>query len=169
MTLAPVSRALNAAVLHMAARCLPMGYDVGADAPQDEAAMRSHYLLTGRVKVWNGASGDSIYADNEVNWAFRAWHDWAHLVGFHPFSLAGERAACAMQLSGLRVVYGDGVTTRAWGALLHADCIGQAEYHLQWKAFPSPQRPFVLAYALATTDRERARVLGVRWHNTLAA
>ena len=145
----PVSHALNAAVLHMAARALPLGFDVSPDAPSTYEALCNTHRFTGRVVVWDGESDNTIYEDREVNYAFRAWHDACHIVGAYPFTLEGERGACGMQLSQLFAVYGDSATTRLWAKWLHADCVGQAEYFDRWGAFPSPQRRFTLAYSAA--------------------
>lgn len=162
--LTPHSTALNAAVLHMASRTCPTGYDVGADAPDSFPKLLAHFWKTGRIKVWDGASDDTLYADREVNYAFRAWHDWAHVVEWATFDVSGEQRACARQLSDLRAVYGDSPMVREWCALLDADCVGQILYHERTGHFPSPQRPFVLAYAACTNDNQRRIVLEMRWH-----
>jgi len=70
----------------------------------------------GRMLVYSGASERTIYGDPEVNYAFRAWHDWCHWRGRYDFSYEGERAACAMQGDHLIARYGDSSQTRRWRA-----------------------------------------------------
>ena len=41
---------------------------------------------------------NTIFGAPEVNYAFRAWHDWCHWMGGFDFSLYGECATCNMQI-----------------------------------------------------------------------
>src|SRR5208282_1357378 len=97
----------NAAVLTMCSRLLPGGYDVSLAAPETYEELIAHLDAGGRMVVYSGGSERTIYGDPEVNFAFRAWHDWCHWRGRHDFSQEGERVACAMQSEHLVTLYGE--------------------------------------------------------------
>ena len=85
-----LSRKLNAAVLAMVNNLLPMGYDVSDNAPDTYEKLVNHVNKTGRILVWSGASETTIYGDREVNYAFRAWHDYVHFTHQLGFSVLDE-------------------------------------------------------------------------------
>ncbi len=141
----PLSIAFNVAVLHITARALPCGFDVSPNAPQDYDSLVSHYDKTGRVLVWNGASGATIFSDPEVNFAFRAWHDSKHITARLPFTRAGELAALELQKADVRAIY-TGATADSFCAFLDAEIRGQFDYCEKHGAFPVRQAAFALAY-----------------------
>ena len=100
--------------------------------------------------VWSGASEHTIFGEPEINWAFRAWHDWCHYYGAHAFTPEGERAVFRMQCSHLLLFYGDSLRTRHWIKLLRAEVIGQQDYFYKHGHFPYDQRAFVEAYLNGT-------------------
>jgi hypothetical protein len=136
----------NAAILTICSRVLPGGFDVSDEAPETYEELIAHLDAGGRMLVYSGGSERTIYGDPEVNFAFRAWHDWCHWRGRYDFSHEGERAACAMQGDHLIARYGDSPQTRRWQCILHAEIIGQREYFDRHGAFPEDQRAFVAAY-----------------------
>jgi len=136
----------NAAVLTMCSRLLPGGYDVSLAAPETYEELIAHLDAGGRMVVYSGGSERTIYGDPEVNFAFRAWHDWCHWRGRHDFSHEGERAACAMQSEHLVTLYGESPQTLRWRYILQAEIIGQREYYDRHGEFPEDQRAFVAAY-----------------------
>lgn len=151
MTKKPLDRHLNAAVLAMAARLFPTGFDVSPDAP---SSLRALNTLLGkpeapkpgaRMVVFDGGSAHTIYADDEVNYAFRAWHDWTHWRYQFDFSLAGERATYMAQVFHLVKAYGDCDTVTRWSNILHAEIVGQAEYYARHKRYVGRQLDFVRA------------------------
>lgn len=161
-TSAIYSTALNAAVLHMAHRTNPRGWDVEMDAPATLDELRHCVAMNGRLTVWSGGSDDTIFGDDEINFAFRAWHDNAHLRAGLPFGTGdvkvdypAEQAALSIMLADLAKVYGPGRASE-WAPILHAEVLGQAQYHCGEGHFPVNQRAFSLAYA--TQERFRARV-----------
>lgn len=87
------------------------------------------------LSVRAGASNATIYGCREVNYAFRAWHDWCHWRGGHDLSIEGELAACHMQEHHLLELYGDTEQTRKWRTLLRAEIVGHAEYYRRHKRF----------------------------------
>jgi hypothetical protein len=140
----PFCLSFNIAVRTIAARLFPCGYDVAEAAPNSLDELNAHIAETGRMLVYSGASDSTIYACPETNYAFRAWHDWCHWKGQHPFTIAGERAVMQMQRDHLRTVYGP--THRElciWDAILEAEIMAQAERHESTGAFPVDQRTFV--------------------------
>jgi hypothetical protein len=148
----PLSVPFNVAVLHITSRVLPCGFDVSEHAPQDFDSLIAHYDKTGRVLVWNGASDKTIFADSEVNFAFRAWHDSKHIIGGFPFTREGEMNALAMQKADILAIY-DGATADYFCALLDAEVRGQFEYQKWHGGFPVDQIGFARAYL---ADRQRA-------------
>ena len=145
----------NAAVLAMAHRLFPRGFEVANDAPQSYEELVARLDAGMPMLVWRGGSQNSIYGNPEVNYAFRAWHDWCHWRGRHDFSFEGEMAAYRMQAEHLVVVYGDCPRTKWWQRILHAEIIGQRQFYNMLGYFPDDQRDFVEAY-LAGDERAAA-------------
>ena len=142
----PFDRRLNAAILHIANLLFPIGFDVSADTPSTYRQLRAHLDAGNRMVVYNGGSDGTIYADPEVNYAMRAWHDWAHYRHNNDFSVGGEAANCAVQCAQLRELYGDCPTTARWCEILRAEIIGQRLYYERHKRYVNDQRAFVEAY-----------------------
>lgn len=139
----PFSLSLNIAILTIAGRLFPCGYDVAESAPSSLEELNAQIDATGRMLVYSGNSDCTVYGSPEVNWAFRAWHDWCHWKAQHPFNLAGERACLEMQRQHLRTVYGDThPDLPVWDAVLEAEVIGQATYHDATGEFPVDQVTF---------------------------
>jgi hypothetical protein len=93
------------AVNDIARRVLPDGWDVSPDAPNNFLDLALHVATTGRMCVSDSVTEDCQF-DPDTYHAFRAWHDWCHLNGGHPFTLRGECAAVRMQLTHLALLYG---------------------------------------------------------------
>ena len=142
----PLDRGLNAAILHIAGKLFRTGYDVSADAPSTFKALKAHLDAGKRMVVYNGGSDRTIYDDDEVNFAFRAWHDWCHWRYGLSFSPAGEMATCIAQISHLKELFGQSQTTERWADILWAEVAGQSQYYARHKAFVQDQRGFVEAY-----------------------
>jgi hypothetical protein len=147
---------LKRAILATAMRLLPDGFDVADDAPQTFEELNVLLNSGSRMRVWSGASRDTIYQDANVNFAFRAWHDLCHWWGLYPFTLEGEIATCEMQCRQLIYNHGEDEITRGWCKVLRAEVIGQADYFQRHKRFPEIQTAFVAAYM---ADAESA----LRW------
>jgi len=149
----PLSIPFNVAVLHIASKVLPCGFDVSPNAPQDFDSLIAHHDKTGRVLVWDGASDTTIFGDAEVNFAFRAWHDSKHITARLPFTREGEIAALELQKADVRAIY-DGATADSFCALLDAEIRGQFDYCEKNGGFPENQAAFARAYV-----RDQARAL----------
>lgn len=153
---APMDRGLNAAILHVANRLFPCGFDVCDVAPDTFDGLKAHVEITGRMLVWNGASDRTVFADDEVNFAFRAWHDLRHLTADAPFTPEGEAAACEAQIADLVTLFGDDERTRRWAAIMRAEVNGQVAHLERHGAFPVDQAGFVAAW-LVDADAALAR------------
>lgn len=97
-------------------RILDIGFNVAVAHLADKTA-RSFGSLTlphtyeelihqieahGIFVVWSGASEHTIFGDPEINYAFRAWHDWCHWRRKSDFSPSGEIAVAHHAASRLR-------------------------------------------------------------------
>ena len=81
-----------------------------------------------------------------VNFAFRAWHDWCHWIGAHPFTPEGEAAVYAMQCRQLIIDYATNPDLESWCKIIEAEIIGQGTFERIHKRFPHDQHRFVEAY-----------------------
>jgi hypothetical protein len=149
MSSAPLSIRFNVAVLAIAAKLFPAGFDVASDAPDTFEKLASHVEKTGRMLVWNGASDNTIFGDAEVNYAFRAWHDWCHLSGGCEFTPEGEMNAALIQIDHIRSVYGYTPDADNMVLLVWAEVVGQVQYHEHHDGqFPTDQMAFVKHYLI---------------------
>lgn len=142
----PIDRAFNVCVLQMADRLFPTGFDVGPNAPDTFEALKAHIARTGRMLVWDGASDATIFGDPEVNYAFRAWHDWCHLKADADFSKGGEKAAADVQKRHIRSLYGYGPTADRFCRLVDCEVVAQGEYAAIHGEFPKDQMAFARDY-----------------------
>ena len=138
----PISRAFNACILTMANRLFPAGYDVSDKAPDTLESLTDHINSTGRMLVWNGASGATIFADPEVNWAFRAWHDFHHWKGQFAFDREGELKCLTAQQADVLKVYGPGPLSDLFCHLLECEIAGQLDHEETYGEFPADQVEF---------------------------
>lgn len=141
----PLNIQFNAAVLTMASLVLPKGFDVSAAAPSSYEAMRAHIQQTGRLCVSNVNSDQTIFADREVNYAFRAWHDWTHYTYKLPFTLEGEYAVSIQMLRDLAKVYGKQRAMEFW-PFIDEEVNAQAEYLHVTDEFIVDQYQFAVAW-----------------------
>jgi hypothetical protein len=111
-------------------------------APETFRDLMTAHGQGGEMPVWAGASDATIYADERVNHAARAWHDGHHIAGLHDFTLAGETAACERQIVELLRRY-PSAPRRALD-IIRAEVIGQATYAGLHGAFPVDQYAFTL-------------------------
>jgi hypothetical protein len=147
----PLDPTFNDAVIDIAKRLFPSGFDVSRRAPGTYEELKILLDAGQRLVVYDGGSEHTIYGDPATNYAFRAWHDWTHWAGRHDLTFEGEMAVCASQQQHLLILYGPTVQTRRWCDLVHAEIVGQATYHRYHKRFPDNQGAFVEAF-LANPD-----------------
>lgn len=154
-------RDFNAAIVTMANRVCPAGFDVLPPypagphafdldhAPESLGMINLYHRFTGRIAVSDAHSDRTIYGDPEVNYAFRAWHDWTHWQIQAELTPEGERDVCKAQQADLCAVFGKGSLhgkVRGMCLILHAEIVGQVEYEQRHGYFPDDQVRFVREY-----------------------
>lgn len=151
---------LNVAILHIAQRILPQGFDVSETAPDTYEALVARFESGMRYVVYAGGSDRSIYGDPEVNYHFRAWHDWCHWQGRHDFSLEGEFGAYRMQCGHLITLYGESEMVTRWHRILYAEVIGQKLHQRKYGCFPEDQLTFTKRFLHEPKWLEPGAVVG---------
>lgn len=133
-----LSRGMNVAVLQMASRLFPCGYDVVSDqeAPSNLEAVTRDIEEGQRLRVSGDNCEDTAFGDVDVNIAFRAWHDWTHWRHQTPFTLEGEIATAWLQIGHLKEL---GLWTPFREAFILAEVEDQARIYATTGAFPSEQ------------------------------
>lgn len=139
----PFDHTLNSAILAMAGEIFPDGFDVSDDAPSSYEALIQHLNAGNRMVVYSGGAEGTIYADPQVNYAFRAWHDWCHWKGANDFTIPGEIGVYTMQVSHLKERFSD---VNRWSWILYAEVVGQRLYYSRYKTYVEDQRSFIAAY-----------------------
>ena len=141
-----IDKAFNAAVLHIAGKLNPCGWDIVPEryAPSTLGELRMVHAITGRIAISGANSDRTIFGDPEVNFAFRAWHDWHHLKLGAQFDPAGELAVANSQAGDLIALYGAAVS-RPWRKLLEIEINGQVRYFAYHNCFPDDQIGFARA------------------------
>lgn len=144
----PLSIQFNAAVQTIVRRLglsyVPVSSD---DAPSTyEEVVRSYHRHNDILFVAREHSDRTIFDDKEINYAFRAWHDYRHITGKHDFSLEGEKCTAIDQIKDMWVYYGNNAQTRVWSAYIWGDVVGQRLYADNFGHFPVEQKEFVMAY-----------------------
>lgn len=137
------NRSLNAVVVAIARKLFPTGFDISDAAPNTYEELVALFESRNRYVVYAGGADTAIFGDREVNYHFRAWHDWCHWKGRHDFSLQGERATFRMQCQHIVLRFGDSARTRYWRRVLFADVVGQKLYWKRYREFPEDQVTFV--------------------------
>lgn len=90
-----------------------------------------------RIPVWEGGSDRTIWSSPSVNHAFRALHDYEHILQCAGFDVQGESYVARAQAAKL-------CTSKAERVILLAETMGQIYYHERWGRFPTDQRAFVV-------------------------
>lgn len=143
--LPPMFPDFNALVMR-AAFVIPGGYEAHADAPHTLIDCLRAYRQHGKVIVWSGASERTIYGDPAVNHAFRAWHDYQHIVQRAEFDDHGERLVYhAQRLDVLALAPNPAVAAQCC-RVLHCEVIGQLDHMARFGRFPTDQRRFASEY-----------------------
>ncbi len=146
----PLDLAFNCAVTTMARKVWRNGYAISDDPIYAVAPAPTIYFdnitRTHRVTIYMGGSDNTIFGDPEVNYDFRAWHEWTHYILRAPFDLNGELAVAHRQCEDLALIYGHEPRTIRWQQLIMAEVYGQALYFKRWNEFPADQVAFDIAY-----------------------
>lgn len=141
---------LNAAIIFIAYKLFPAGVTASEDAPASFKELCAMLDAGKPMTVYSGGSEKTIYGDPQVNYAFRAWHDWCHWQGRQEFNADGELVTCEMQIRQLYDSFGWNGQTRRWADILTAEIIGQAMYLERHGRFPDNQKLFVELYLVNT-------------------
>ncbi len=119
---------LNNRILKEASK---LKYSVSSVAPST-----AHDLFnTSTQVVWNGASNNTIWNDETVNFAFRALHDALHLTTRLDFTIDAEIAIGRIQANQFEGILAD---------IVYIETSGQAEFYKLNGTFVSDQREFTL-------------------------
>lgn len=152
----PLSQKLNDAIMAEARRLeslIGFGYTPDPMAPNTYEELRNRFGRSSVTKlplpVFSGGSERTIYADREVNYAFRYCHDVSHIAGKWDFTLLGEIRTAYNQLTNLEVFHGYGPETLEW-KLLYADTVGQTREYHRTGGFVEDQVKFVCEFVLDT-------------------
>lgn len=132
----PFSQRLNDFIME---RAKEINYQARSEAPNDYETLKAMCSVN-NIIVWSGASDKTIFSDDKVNIAFRAWHDLIHLKHDFDFSLEGEIATTYEQINELPEYW------ELERNLLESEVIGQARYYYATGDFPKDQRKFTLLY-----------------------
>lgn len=141
----PLDSQLNDAVLYIAGQLVPT-FIVSRNAPSTYPQLKDHMDSGKDMIVFEGGSENTIFGTPEVNYAFRAWHDWCHWKGKFDFSLQGEMETCCFQLQHLHRFYGLTSKTCRWRSILIAEVVGQRRYFEKYREYILDQRSFAVAY-----------------------
>lgn len=139
----PFDITLNGAVIAISRELFPDGFDISWDAPETLQQIRDHLDAGKRMVVYAEGSDESIYGDAQVNYAFRAWHDWCHYITNNDFTVKGELGVYNYQMAMLAARFGK---VGYWSRLLYADVVGQRLYYLLHHRYVDDQRGFVATY-----------------------
>lgn len=142
-----LDQGFNAAVLQIASQLMPRGWSIGMpmDEPYTLADLKADVAHGGKIIIDPSHSDHTIFGDPEVNYAFRAWHDWCHLHGNHEFNMSGEYEVSRMQADHLCTLFGYEAFLD-WWPLINAEVNGQARHAAETGQFPTDQMAFDLAY-----------------------
>lgn len=137
--------AFNQAVLRMASLLMPNGY---SEQPHDDKRAEDVWSRfdSGQPIVPSNNSQFNIFADPQVNVAFRAWHDWTHWKLKRTFSNVHEGHVNEKQKQDLIKVFGRNPRTLYWCKIIDAENVGQLEYKAKFGQFPHDQYAFDVAY-----------------------
>ena len=109
-------------------------------------AMRDEWRAIGSIKVNTDYSEGTIFDAPRVNWLFRAWHDYCHLLVDAGFNQPGERLAGEEQIRQVYALAGlsDG-DKLLFARIIDLEVNGQVSYYLATNSFPPDQCEFFRA------------------------
>lgn len=141
----PFDPKLNAAIIYITTQLVGR-FEVADNAPSTFQQLHAHLEAGKTLVVASEGSSNTVFCMPEVNYAFRAWHDWCHWWGGFDFSMIGETATCGLQIGHLKQFYGRNDQTEVWANLLTAEIIGQRQYYERHGVYVEDQRGFSRAY-----------------------
>lgn len=105
-----------------------------------------YYLETGRLLIWSGESGNTIYDSAYYNTLFRAWHDFHHIDKQLPFTPAGEAAVTTYQKLDIDELNLPKAFSDYAKLILDAEITEQINYYTEHGDFAHDQRTLALSY-----------------------
>lgn len=108
--------------------------------------MKTSFEKYGYLLINRDNSENTIFGVPYINHAFRAWHDYCHILGGYDFSLSGELVTSQMQCAQMADRFPDHPKLGWWNSILDCEVFGQASYFLDHNEFPSNQYEFALGY-----------------------
>lgn len=112
-------------------------YSVSAHAPSDLAGI-DYTINSDCLIVWDGASDSTIFSRSDINYIYRAHHDYAHAY-YRLDTVAQDELSLSRTLEAQ-------APTREIKALINAELAGQVMYYLQHGEFPQDQKHFCIDY-----------------------
>lgn len=101
---------------------------------------KDYFREYGKIRIWKGASNNTIYGSSNVNLYFRAWHDHTHITNDLGYSPIEESIVAEIQKSQLPE---DWIIERK---LIDIEVTGQVQYHYLNGEFVKDQRQFTAIY-----------------------
>ena len=104
-----------------------------------EGTLKKHikrFEETKKINIWTGCSDKTIFASDEINHKFRAWHDFYHITKNLSYFEEGEKKVCELQKNDLPKNYNFEKT------LLDIEIVGQVEFFKEKNDFPINQHKF---------------------------
>lgn len=98
------------------------------------------FLAENKIHIWKGSSSSTIFGSEQVNWKFRAWHDFIHLTEGFGYDFIGESIVAERQIAML---------PESWlfeKELVRIEVVGQAQYLSYNGVFVEDQRRFTVDY-----------------------
>ena len=96
-------------------------------------------LVFDSLPVYDGASDNTIYSCNAVNYAFRAWHDALHIIHGLGFTPEEEKQIGLLQMQAM-VNYG---ASHQDAMLVYLDVCAQVDYYKLHGEFVYNQQDFI--------------------------
>lgn len=149
----PISIQFNVAVKTLAHKFCPLGWVGSANAPDTLDKLRlSIRANRGTVVVSNEHCSSTIFDDEEINMAFRAWHDAVHARYGYEFTPTGEFQTFMQQALQIMEEYGYNEVTKKWIDLLDIEINQQVRYEKRHGMFPVNQKLFAQMCLLNGAD-----------------
>ena len=112
-------------------------------------AMRDDYSHTGVIAINVDNCDNTIFGAPDVNYLFRAWHDYCHIQVNGGFDRAGELAAMRLMCEHIDAHPGLSDALKATcKELVRIEVEGQVDYFLATGQFPENQFDFALSIYL---------------------
>ena len=156
------SNRLRYALDMVIANILPQGFDITDQGNSVDTLEKitTHHKETGRIKVWSGASGNTVFRSAASNHAFRAWHDYHHINKQLPFTSDGEKAVVELQLADIRESIPPSKYRDEVEQIIIALIVGEVAYESKYGIFPQDEIGFIGEYI----QNKESALTGGKYH-----